>query len=71
MAFRERAFRLKMPIAVTLPNKVEAVAAIKAMVTVLINAFISEWCVPVVNSDEYSFVENPVQLPNTFASVKE
>ena len=53
------------------PNKVEAVAAIKAMVTVLINAFISEWCVPVVNSDEYSFVENPVQLPNTFASVKE
>ena len=71
MAFRERAFRLKMPIAVILPSRVEAVAAIKAMVTVLISAFISEWLVPVVNSDEYSFVENPVQLPSTFASVKE
>ena len=43
MAFRERAFRLKMPIAVILPSRVEAVAAIKAMVTVLISAFISEW----------------------------
>ncbi len=42
IALRERDFKLKMPIAATLPNKVEAVAANRAIVIVLISAFIKE-----------------------------
>ena len=42
MVLRARFFKLKMPIAVMLPNKVDAVAAIRAIVTVFINAFINE-----------------------------
>ena len=38
----ERAFKLKMPMAAMLPNKVDAVAASSAMVMVLIRAFIRE-----------------------------
>ena len=42
IALRERDFMLKMPIAATLPNNVEAVAASRAIVIVLIKAFIKE-----------------------------
>ncbi len=42
IALRERAFKLKMPMAAMLPNKVDAVAASSAMVMVLIRAFIRE-----------------------------
>lgn len=41
------------------------------MANVFQMAFISEWCIPPVNKELYSLVENPVQLPSTFASVKE
>ena len=41
-AFRLRARKLNMPMAAILPNKVETVAAMKAMAIVLIQAFISE-----------------------------
>ena len=60
-----------MPIAARLPSRVEAVAAIVAIANVFQMAFISEWCMPPVNSELYNLVENPVQLPNTLASVKE
>ena len=60
-----------MPIAARLPSRVEAVAAIVAIANVFQMAFISEWCIPPVNSELYSLVENPVQLPSTLASVKE
>lgn len=42
IALRERAFRLNIPIAAMLPNNVDAVAASRAIVIVLINAFIKE-----------------------------
>jgi hypothetical protein len=48
-----------------------AVAARSAMANVFQMAFISEWCIPPMNSELYSLVENPVQLPSTLASVKE
>ena len=54
-----------------LPSRVEAVAAISAMANVFQMAFISEWCIPPMNSELYRRVENPVQLPSTFASVNE
>ena len=60
-----------MPIAARLPSRVDAVAAIVAMANVFQMAFISEWCMPPVNSELYNLVENPVQLPSTLASVKE
>ena len=41
ITLRERARRLNMPMAVILPNKVETVAAINAMVNVLISALVS------------------------------
>ena len=50
-AFRLRARKLNIPMAAILPNKVETVAAMKAMAIVLIQAFISEWCAPVFISD--------------------
>lgn len=59
-----------MPMAAMLPSAVLAVAASRAMANVFQIAFISEWCIPPVNK-LYSLVENPVQLPSTFASVKE
>ena len=42
IALRERAYKLKMPMAAMLPNKVDAVAASSAMVMVLTRAFIRE-----------------------------
>ena len=42
IAFRERDFKLKIPIAAILPSNVDAVAASKAIVIVLISAFIKE-----------------------------
>ena len=60
-----------MPIAAMLPSAVDAVAASMAMAKVFQMAFISEWCMPPVKRELYSLVENPVQLPNTLASVKE
>jgi hypothetical protein len=71
MTERARLFKLKIPIAATLPNAVDTVAAIKAITNVLIIALINEWCIPPEKSELYNLKENPVQLPNTFASVNE
>ena len=42
IAFRLLALRLKIPMAATLPSKVDTVAAISAMAIVLTKAFIKE-----------------------------
>ena len=68
---RERLRRLKIPMAAMLPNIVEMDAASMAMANVFHKAPTSERCTPPVNNELYSFVENPVQLPSTLASVKE
>jgi hypothetical protein len=34
-------------------------------------ALVNEWCIPPEKSELYNLNENPVQLPKTFASVKE
>ena len=64
---------LCMPIAAIVPNIVETVAAINAMIRVFSIASISEPvpCISPVKRFEYSLVEKPVQLPRTLLSVKE
>jgi hypothetical protein len=59
--------------AAIVPRIVETVAAINAIITVFSIACIREPvpCMLPVKRLEYSFVENPVQLPRTLLSVKE
>ncbi len=71
MILRERLLRLNIPIAAILPRIVEIDAASMAMANVFHKAPTSERCTPPVNKEVYNFVENPVQLPSTFASVNE
>ena len=70
-ALRALAFKLKIPIAATLPNKVDTVAAIMAIANVFQRALTNECCTLPAKRELYNFVENPVQLPSTFASVNE
>jgi hypothetical protein len=60
-----------IPIAATVPNNVDTEAAMNAMMNVLRIASINELFTPPENSDEYSSVEKPVQLPSTLDSVNE
>ena len=46
MARRCRERRLCMPMAVMVPKMVDTVAVMRAMLTVLASAAVSEWCVP-------------------------
>ena len=70
-ALRALAFKLKIPIAATLPNKVDTVAAIMAIANVFQSALTNECCTLPAKRELYNFVENPVQLPSTFAYVNE
>jgi hypothetical protein len=60
-----------IPIAATVPSKVDTEAATKAMIKVFFMASINELLTPPEKSDEYNSVEKPVQLPNTLDSVNE
>ena len=64
---------LWMPMAAIVPSRVDTVAAMRAITRVFLIASMSEPvpCIVPVNRFEYSFVENPVQLPRTLLSVNE
>ena len=72
-AFRARPFMLWMPMAATVPSRVEKAAAMRAMRTVFFTAASREAfpCIWPVRRFWYRLVEKPSQLPRTLLSVKE
>lgn len=65
--------RLNMPMAAIVPNIVDRLAAMTAMIKVFLTADISEELpfIPPEKRFSYSLSENPVQLPRTLDSVNE